>query len=135
MKNTTMQYFTLRKNDLPYFSLCYTWPKKALENAKSYKLNNLSSASKGISKVGRGRFRQLMQVFAVGINVLVTSTNCKLGCSTNPSTGSSSAPVTNCRICDRDTVPLLPPTNLKGRSYQKLCITDWWQWNVYNNLI
>ena len=103
---------------------CYTWPKKALANAKSYKLNNLSSASKGISKDGRGRFRQLMQVLAVGINVLVTSTNCKLGCSTNPNTGSSSAPVTNCRICDRDTAAVFPPTNNKGRSYHKVCIID-----------
>jgi len=80
--------------------------------------------SKGISKDGRGRFRQLMQVFAVGIKELVTSTNCKLGCSTNPNTGSSSAPVTNCRICDRDTAALLPPTNKKGRSHQSLCPTN-----------
>ena len=101
--------------------------KKALENAKSYKLNNLSPASKGISKDGRGRFRQLMQVFAVGIKELVTSTNCKLGCSTNPNLGSSYsylAPVTNCRICDRDTAALLPPTNKKGRSHQSLCATN-----------
>ena len=70
MKNTTMQYFIFTKNDLPYSSLCYTWPKQALDNTRSYKLNNLFSESKGISLNGWGRFKQFMQVFAVEIKEL-----------------------------------------------------------------
>ena len=55
-----------------------------------------------------------MQVLAVGITFdsLSTSTNFIDGCSANPSTGSSSVPVTNLRICPKETVPLLPPIGI-----------------------
>ena len=46
----------------------------------------------------------------VGIifDALSTSTNVLDGCSAKPSTGSSSVPVTNVRICPKETAPLLP---------------------------
>lgn len=71
----------------------------------------MSCEGKGISTDGRGRLRQLMQVLAVGMKEVVTSTNLKLGCSTNPKTGSSSVPVANCKTCAKDITPLLPPAD------------------------
>ena len=55
-----------------------------------------------------------MQLLAVGMifDSLSTSTNFIDGCSANPSMGSSSAPVTNLRICPKETAPLLPPIGI-----------------------
>ena len=55
-----------------------------------------------------------MQLLAVGMifDLLSTSTNFIDGCSANPSMGSSSAPVTNLRICPKETAPLLPPIGI-----------------------
>ncbi|KAH3726928.1 hypothetical protein DPMN_052805 [Dreissena polymorpha] len=52
-----------------------------------------------------------MQVLAVGMKeeFAWTSTNSIDGWMEKPSIGSSSVPVANCRICPRDTEPLLPP--------------------------
>ena len=55
-----------------------------------------------------------MQLLAVGMifDSLSTSTNFIDGCSANPSMGSSSAPVTNLRICPKENAPLLPPIGI-----------------------
>ena len=55
-----------------------------------------------------------MQLLAVGMifDSLSTSTNFIDGCSANPNMGSSSAPVTNLRICPKETAPLLPPIGI-----------------------
>jgi hypothetical protein len=45
------------------------------------------------------------------MNEFVASTKLKLGCNTNPKTGSSSAPAVNLNICARVTPFLLPPLN------------------------
>ena len=56
-----------------------------------------------------------MQELAVGIifDSLSASTNVVDGCSANPSTGSSSVPITNLRICPKETAPLLPTIGIK----------------------
>ena len=56
-----------------------------------------------------------MQELAVGIifDSLSAFTNVIDGCSANPSTGSSSVPVTNLRICPKETAPLLTPIGIK----------------------
>ena len=57
----------------------------------------------------------------VGItfDALSTSTNVIDGCSAKPSTGSSSVPVTNVRICPKETAPLLPASLLLNSQMQK----------------
>ena len=63
---------------------------------------------------GLGSLSWFMQVLAVGIilDSLSTSTNFIDGCSANPSAGSSSVPVTDLRICPKETAPLLQPIEI-----------------------
>ena len=74
-------------------------------------LNNSSSLGRGRYVDACGIRNQLIHVFAVGKNEFETSTKVKLGCKTNPNTGSSSAPVENERMLARLTPFLLPPTD------------------------
>ena len=57
----------------------------------------------------RGRFRQFVQVLAVGRNEDDASTNSNSGCRQKPKTGSSSAPVAKLKMCCRVILALLPP--------------------------
>lgn len=55
-----------------------------------------------------------MQVLAVGMNEVVTSLNLIYGANLNPSNGSSSHPVPNCRMWANVMLPLLPPYKAKN---------------------
>jgi hypothetical protein len=68
-------------------------------------LEGISSSFSGMQ-----RFNLLMQVFDVGRNEVVEKTKEIEGCTVKPRIGSSSAPVTNCKILFNVTLPLRPPT-------------------------
>jgi hypothetical protein len=87
----------------------YTKPKKALENAISYKSNNFSWGGSSISFEGRGSFKEFEHVLLVGMKEVATSTNSSFGFSANPKTGSSSAPVVNRKMSDKFTQLRVPP--------------------------
>lgn len=64
---------------------------------------------RGVFILAWGRYKVLLHVWAVGTNEFDTSVKLSEGCSSNPSTGSSSVPVTNCSTWPSVIAPLLPP--------------------------
>ena len=83
--------------------MAYAFPKYAFANAVSYMPNNWFSCSRGyFPETHLGKWRVFVLVFADGQKehglLLSTAVNTILGEKPKPRGGSSSAPVTNCKI-------------------------------------
>ena len=73
-----------------------------------------------------------IHVFAVGKKELLLITNVIDGSSVNPRIGSSSLPVTNCRILCNVMLPLRPPAKLKKKNYKicSICLRCLWHLKI-----